>query len=485
MQQAPGSGKGKGKGKGTREPRRQRDTHAASGEVTPDNEIEEDDQQEADADTFDPVFYPELREAELREAPSAAAHIARLEAEVRRLTSRLDTRTFETRDRDHITRSGDTRSKWKADSLRLSPADMPLMTKPGSIFGLRSAVFTWLGSYSFVLRLAPAERTMMTEAEHALQRDNRRAFLAAWTQASLTQLQHDVYMGLQRHLGNSILVSPIFTSVTTENDECATYLWDALLQAFHPRSPQVIADFLAEKTVAILRGPDHNAADPSLAFRKWDTAVGALNRHAHDLPPITAQMLCACLMYASLHASKEDSYYQAYMQLQATLALPTAIFDAATVRAAAVSAFHAEQRRLSSTSRAPESVLGFAAAATSFRRPPTGTSTPASNCCRCPHHCVLPDGTFRIVRPAVEAHLAAVPDRGHEDDVSDKTLRAYKAYQVVLSDPDSSSTDIQRATRALKSQRQDDRERARYYRMQEEEDAIMAIAAARDYDSDE
>ena len=226
MQQAPGSGKGKGK---KREPRRQRDTHAASGEVTPDNDIEEDDPQEADADTFDPVFDPELREAALREAPSSAAHIARLEAEVQRLMSRLNTRTFETRDRDQITRGGDTKSKWKADSLRLSPADMPLMTKPGSIFGLRSAVFTWLGSYSFVLRLAPAERTMMTEAEHALQRDNRKAVLAAWTQASLTQLQHDVYIGLQRHLGNSILVSPIFTNVTTENDECATYLWDALL----------------------------------------------------------------------------------------------------------------------------------------------------------------------------------------------------------------------------------------------------------------
>ena len=166
------------------------------------------------------------------------------------------------------------------------------------------------------------------------------------------------------------------------------------------------------------------------------------------------------------------------MQLQATLALPTAIFDAATVRAAAVSAFHAEQRRLSSTSRAPESVLGFAAAATGFRRPPTGTSTPASNCCRCPHHCVLPDGTFRIVRPAVEAHLAAVPARETEADISDKTLRAFRAYQATLSDQASSSVDIERATRALHEQRQDDRERALYYRMQEEEDAIRAIAGA-------
>ena len=238
--------------------------------------------------------------------------------------------------------------------------------------------------------------------------------------------------------------------------------------------------------MAILRGPDHHAADPVAAFRKWDDAVGALNRHAHDLPPITAQMLCACLMYASLHASKEDSYYQAYMQLQATLALPSAAFDAATVRAAAVSAFHAEQRCLSSTSRAPASVLGFAAATTGFRRPPTGTSTPASDCCRCPHHCVLPDGTFRIVRSAVAAHLAAVPDRETEADVSEKTLRAFRAYQATLSDQDSSSADIERATRALHEQRQDDRERALYYRMQEEEDAILAVAAARDsYDSDD
>ena len=146
------------------------------------------------------------------------------------------------------------------------------------------------------------------------------------------QLHHDVFIGLQRHLGGSILVSHIFARVTTETEDCATRLWEALIQAFPPRAPQVVADFLAEKTVAILRGPDHQAADPVAAFRKWDDAVGALNRHAHDLPPISAQMLSACLMYASLHASKEDSYYQAYMQLQATLALPSAAFDAATVR---------------------------------------------------------------------------------------------------------------------------------------------------------
>ena len=141
-------------------------------------------------------------------------------------------------------------------------------------------------------------------------------------------------------------------------------------------------------------------------------------------------------MVSSLHASKEDSYYQAYAQLQAALALPSATFDGPTVRAAAVAAFHAEQRRRSSTSRAPDSVLAFAAS-TGFRRPTTGTSTPASSCCRCPHHCVLPGGTFRVVRP-VEDHLSAVPDRNPFADVSDKTIKTYQAYKAAIEDPHSS-----------------------------------------------
>ena len=50
---------------------------------------------------------------------------------------------------------------------------------------------------------------MMSPTELALHRDNRAVLLATWTQASLTQLQHDVYMELKRHLGGSILVAPI------------------------------------------------------------------------------------------------------------------------------------------------------------------------------------------------------------------------------------------------------------------------------------
>lgn len=241
----------------------------------------------------------------------------------------------------------------------------------------------------------------------------------------------------------------------------------------------MVSAVIAEAAATILQGPDHDTTDPAKAFRKWDAAVGSLNQNALDLPPLDAKMLSTCLMVASLHASKEESYYQAYAQLQAALALPSATLDAPTVRAAAVAAFNAEQRRRSSTSRAPDSMLGplpppvFAARSMvlPLRRLPAAAAD-------------LPDGTFRVVRP-VEAHIAVAPDRDPHADVSDTTLHAYKAYKAAITDPNSSRADIARLTGDLKEERQADRERARYYRMQEEEDAILAISAARDFDSDE
>ena len=138
-------------------------------------------------------------------------------------------------------------------------------------------------------------------------------------------------MELKRHLGGSILVAPIFAQVTTEHCECATRLWNALLTAFHPCPPQVVAAVITEAAVTILRGPDHATNDPDKAFRQWDAAVGSLNQSALDLPPLNDQMMSTYLMYASLHTSKADSYYQAYAQLQSTLAQPSSTCDASIV----------------------------------------------------------------------------------------------------------------------------------------------------------
>ena len=106
-------------------------------------------------------------------------------------------------------------------------------------------------------------------------------------------------MELKRHLSRSILVAHIFTQVTTEHHECAARLWDALLLAFHPRSHPVVSAVIAEAASTILQGPDHDTNDPAKAFRKWDAAVGSLNKNAIDSPPLSLDFL-AKIITASL-----------------------------------------------------------------------------------------------------------------------------------------------------------------------------------------
>jgi len=91
----------------------------------------------------------------------------------------------------------------------------------------------------------------------------------------------------------------------------------------------------------------------SLSREGWDSQSDC-QRHASLRRQDAVHVL-------DIHGSKEDAYYQAYSQLQTSLAQSSATFDAATVRAAAMRAFQAEQRRRASTSRAPDSVEAFAA----------------------------------------------------------------------------------------------------------------------------
>ena len=79
--------------------------------------------------------------------------------------------------------------------------------------------------------------------------------------------------------------------------------------------------------------------------------------------------------------------------------LPSATFDGPTVRAVAVAAFHAEQRRRSSTSRAPDAVMAFAAS-TGFRRPTTA------------HLSAVPDRDL-FADTHARPHAAGVLDCGH------------------------------------------------------------------------
>jgi len=73
------------------------------------------------------------------------------------------------------------------------------------------------------------------------------------------------------------MVSNLFNQVTTETCSCATNLWDLLLEAFPPRSPQVVAGLIAAAAVNIMRGPDHaTTAGATKAFKHWHAAVSNL-----------------------------------------------------------------------------------------------------------------------------------------------------------------------------------------------------------------
>ena len=84
--------------------------------------------------------------------------------------------------------------------------------------------------------------------------------------------------------------------------------------------------------------------DPEKAFKHWDAVVDILLQVGDVV--MTPERLVAVMMYASLHGSTKDTYYNAFMWLNDSLTRCTSTFDVATVRAAAVRAVNAENSRL-------------------------------------------------------------------------------------------------------------------------------------------
>ena len=152
----------------------------------------------------------------------------------------------------HDSTTGAATSKrvtWKPNSLQAMSSEAPAFAEPKDILPLRKHILDWLGFYSFVLRLGREERKMLTPKVLANHEKNQQEFRTTYTTPSYHHLQQDVYLALKRILGKSIMVSNLFNQVTTETSSCATNLWDLLLKAFPPRSPQVVAGLIAAATV--------------------------------------------------------------------------------------------------------------------------------------------------------------------------------------------------------------------------------------------
>jgi hypothetical protein len=196
------------------------------------------------------------------------------------------------------------------------------------------------------LLLGAAPRQGGTQDAHELTTHEQRyqEFCDNYTANSLHLLHYEIYMALKRLLGKSLMVSHLFNQVPTETSSCASAFWDLLLKTFPPSSPQVVAGLIAAAAGSIMRGPDHNSVDPDKAFKHWDAAVASLLQVGDAA--MTPEGLGAIMMYASLHSSTKGTYYNAFMLLNESLTHGTSTFDVATVRAAAVLAFNAENRRL-------------------------------------------------------------------------------------------------------------------------------------------
>ena len=202
---------------------------------------------------------------------------------------------------------------------------------------------------------------MLTATILATLEANEEEFRTTYTTSSFHHLQQYISSALKKLLGKCIMLSNLFNQVTTETSNCACSLWDLILQGFPLRSPQVVAGLIAEAAVKIMRCIDHGATDPAKAFADWDEAVSHL-LYLGEVT-LTSEQLIAILMFASFHGSTKDLYYTAYVRLNDSLAHKSSKFDAATVCAAALIAFNAEQRRLQQNPTQPASttasVLGF------------------------------------------------------------------------------------------------------------------------------
>jgi hypothetical protein len=108
----------------------------------------------------------------------------------------------------------------------------------------------------------------------------------------------------------------------------------------------------------------------------------------------------------------------------------------------------------------PASVLGFAAAV-GPRRSSTvsGSHTAGPGCCKCPFHCKLPDGTFRVVR-ARETDAAANVGTVATVPTSSESRHALQVYHAAVDDLETSAADIAFLRSIFETERQADFDRA-------------------------
>ena len=89
----------------------------------------------------------------------------------------------------------------------------------------------------------------------------------------------------------------------------------------------------------------------------------------------------------------------------------------------------------------------------------TGAHTPGPGCCKCPHHCLLTDGTFRLVR-TMAANVVANVGTVATAPTSLASRSAIQIYHAALDDLDTPAEDFAFLRSIYETERQDDFDRA-------------------------
>ena len=271
---------------------------------------------------------------------------------------------------------GNRLAAYKTGTLRQLPVDTPAVKAMADIYRLRSSLFNWLGAKSFLLRCADIEQDLQTPEQRHVYEDKWNCFVRDHTPDSMETLQGDLYQILSAHFRNSTVLVQFPDKVSSETLNCATQLWNAVLDKYHPTSPTMRAMVYARVASSLIRGPQED-------YNSFDRQVSNAMVDLHEMPTMTSEEFVACMMYAGLSNSSETHWVEAATKVRQHVELQSGTFDLGTIRSFAGAAM-------------PDAAKMYAFSGRVGRVPMIGLDHPAPGCTSCPlGHCQFSDKKFR------------------------------------------------------------------------------------------
>ena len=283
---------------------------------------------------------------------------------------------------------------YKLGTTRELPRGTPMVGTLADIYRLRSFLFRSMGPRSFVLRCAEAEQRIQDRASQELYEDKWYQFEQEHTPGSMENLQADYYQLLSAHFQQSSLLVQFPDQVSSEAENCATNLWNAVILKYSPRSPTMQAMVYARAASNLIQGPKDD-------WSAYDRHVANAVTDLKEMPSMTPAAFVACMMYAGLSNSTEEHWLEAARNVRHHVEMNGGRFDIANIN------YYISQT-------VPHASKVYAFNAKFGRVPHQGLDRPLPQCAGCPlGHCQFSDGKYRPIprsgpaAPAFSSQVAA------------------------------------------------------------------------------